>query len=164
MVDILIASLPSAVCVLLGMILIIVEVFLPGFGLLGIGGIVLVGAGVVMVGMHFGSLTAVGTLLVIIAVLAVLISWVLRQASHGGKRSDLFLQERDELHTQQEDMKVLVGKSGTTTSVLRPAGIGDFDGVRLNVVTEGGFIEKDMPIEIVRVDGSRIVVRPAARG
>ena len=44
MVDMLIASLPSAVCVLLGMILIIVEVFLPGFGLPGIGGIVLVGA------------------------------------------------------------------------------------------------------------------------
>lgn len=164
MVDMLIASLPSAVCVLLGMILIIVEVFLPGFGLPGIGGIVLVGAGVVMVGMHFGSLTAVGTLLVIIAVLAVLVSWVLRQASRGGgKRSDLFLQERDDLRTQQEDMKVLVGKSGTTTSVLRPAGIGDFDGVRLNVVTEGSFIEKDMPIEIVRVDGSRIVVRPAGR-
>ena len=163
MVDMLSASLPSAVCVLLGMILIIVEVFLPGFGLPGIGGIVLVGAGVVMVGVHFGSLTAVGTLLVIIAVLAVLISWVLRQASRGGKRSDLFLQERDELHTQQEDMKVLVGKSGTTTSVLRPAGIGDFDGVRLNVVTEGGFIEKDMPIEIVRVDGSRIVVRPVSK-
>ena len=163
MVDMLIASLPSAVCVLLGMILIIVEVFLPGFGLPGIGGIVLVGAGVVMVGVHFGSLTAVGTLLVIIAVLAVLISWVLRQASRGGKRSDLFLQERDELHTQQEDMKVLVGKSGTTTSVLRPAGIGDFDGVRLNVVTEGGFIEKNMPIEIVRVDGSRIVVRPVSK-
>lgn len=162
MVDMLIASLPSAVCVLLGMILIIVEVFLPGFGLPGIGGIVLVGAGVVMVGMHFGSLTAVGTLLVIIAVLAVLISWVLRQASRGGKRSDLFLQERDELHTQQEDMKVLVGKAGTTTSVLRPAGIGDFDGVRLNVVTEGGFIEKGQPIEIVRVDGSRIVVKPVS--
>ena len=162
MVDMLIASLPSAVCVLLGMILIIVDVFLPGFGLPGIGGIVLVGAGVVMVGMHFGSLTAVGTLLVIIAVLAVLISWVLRQASRGGKRSDLFLQERDELHTQQEDMKVLVGKAGTTTSVLRPAGIGDFDGVRLNVVTEGGFIEKGQPIEIVRVDGSRIVVKPVS--
>ena len=163
MVDMLIASLPSAVCVLLGMILIIVEVFLPGFGLPGIGGIVLVGAGVVMVGMHFGSLTAVGTLLVIIAVLAVLISWVLRQASRGGgRRSELFLQERDELGTKQEDMNVLIGKAGMTTSVLRPAGIGDFDGVRLNVVTEGGFIEKGEPIEIVRVDGSRIVVRPTA--
>lgn len=164
MVEMLIASLPSAVCVLLGVILIIVEVFLPGFGLPGIGGIVLVGAGVTMVGMHFGALTAVGTLLVIIAVLAVLVSWVLRQASRGGRRSELFLQEREELHSQQADMQVLVGRAGTTTSVLRPAGIGDFDGVRLNVVTEGGFIEKGTPIEIVRVEGSRIVVRPAPQG
>ena len=165
MVDMLIASLPSAVCVLLGMILIIVEVFLPGFGLPGIGGIVLVGAGVVMVGMHFGSLTAVGTLLVIIAVLAVLISWVLRQASRGGgKRSDLFLQERDDLRTQQEDMKVLVGKSGTTTSVLRPAGIGDFDGVRLNVVSEGDFIEQGAAVRVDRVEGKRIVVSQLKNG
>ena len=163
MVELLISCLPSAVCVLLGMILMIVEVFLPGFGLPGIGGIVLVGAGVVMVGVHFGALTAVGVLLVIIAVLAVLVSWVLRQASRGGgRRSELFLQERDELGTKQEDMNVLIGKAGMTTSVLRPAGIGDFDGVRLNVVTEGGFIEKGEPIEIVRVDGSRIVVRPTA--
>ena len=44
--------------------------------------------------------------------------------------------------------------------MLRPAGIGDFDGVRLNVVTEGGFIEQGTRIEIVRVEGGRIVVRP----
>ena len=56
-------------------------------------------------------------------------------------------------------MQVLVGKRGVTTSVLRPAGIGDFDGVRLNVVTEGGFIERGMPIEIVSVQGARIVVK-----
>lgn len=162
MMEMLIASLPAALCVLLGMILIIVEVFLPGFGLPGIGGIVLIGAGVVMVGAHFGSLTAVGALLVIIAVLAVLVSWLLRQASRGGgKRSELFLQDREELH-KQKDMEVLVGKTGLTTSVLRPAGFGDFDGVRLNVVTEGNFIEKGMPIEIVSVDGTRIVVRPVS--
>ena len=53
-----------------------------------------------------------------------------------------------------------MGKQGRTTSVLRPAGIGDFDGVRLNVVTEGGFIEQGTRIEIVRVEGGRIVVRP----
>ena len=162
MMEMLIASLPAALCVLLGMILIIVEVFLPGFGLPGIGGIVLIGAGVVMGGVHFGSLTAVGALLVIIAVLAVLVSWLLRQASRGGgKRSELFLQDREDLH-KQKDMEVLVGKTGLTTSVLRPAGFGDFDGVRLNVVTEGNFIEKGMPIEIVSVDGTRIVVRPVS--
>lgn len=155
----LIANLPMALCMLLGAGLIIVEVFLPGFGLPGISGIVLVGIGVVLTGMHFGSLTAVGVLLVLIAVLAVLISWVLRSAARGDMgKSELFLNDKEELHPQK-DMEVLVGKVGTTTSALRPAGIGDFDGVRLNVVTEGGFIESGTPIEIISVKGTRIVVR-----
>jgi len=156
--NMLITNLPTAFCLLLGMALIIVEVFLPGFGLPGISGIALVGVGVALVGIHFGAPMAVGVLLVLIAVLAVLISWVLRQVVHGKTNTDLFLKEKGkyELH---EDMQVLVGKIGVTMSVLRPAGIGDFDGVRLNVVTEGGFIEKDVPIQIVRVDGSKIVVR-----
>ena len=158
LVNMLITNLPTVFCLLLGMVLIIVEVFLPGFGLPGISGIVLVGTGVVLVGMHFGALTAVGVLLVLIAILAVLISWLLRQVVHGKSNSELFLKDKSdyELH---EDMQVLVGRTGVTTSVLRPAGIGDFVGVRLNVVTEGGFIEKGEPIEIVRVDGSKIVVR-----
>jgi len=103
----------------------------------------------------------VGVLLVIIAVMAVLVSWVLRQAAQGKGHSELFLQESDALG-EQADMQVLVGRCGNTTSVLRPAGIGDFDGVRLNVVTEGGYIEKGKPIEIIRVDGARIVVRECA--
>lgn len=159
----LIANLPTLLCLLLGMGLIIVEVFLPGFGLPGISGVALVGVGVVLLGTNFGALTAVGALLVIIAVLAVLISWVLRQAAQGNGKahSELFLQEREDFG-RQEDMQVLVGRCGCTRSVLRPAGIADFDGVRLNVVTEGGFIEKDVSVEIVRVEGARIVVRAAA--
>jgi len=156
--NMLISNLPTAFCLLLGMALIIVEVFLPGFGLPGISGITLVGVGVVLIGMHFGAPMAVGVLLVLIAVLAVLISWVLRQVVHGKTNTELFLKEKGE-YELHEDMQVLVGKIGVTMSVLRPAGIGDFDGVRLNVVTEGGFIEKDVPIQIVRVDGSKIVVR-----
>lgn len=156
--NMLITNLPTAFCLLLGMVLIIVEVFLPGFGLPGISGIALVGVGVVLIGMHFGAPMAVGVLLVLIAVLAVLISWVLRQVVHGKTNTELFLKEKGE-YELHEDMQVLVGRTGMTMSVLRPAGIGDFDGVRLNVVTEGGFIEKGMPIQIVRVDGSKIVVR-----
>lgn len=162
MIELLIANLPMALCLLLGTGLIVVEVFLPGFGLPGISGIALVGTGVVIAGMHFGALTAVGILLVLIAVLAVLVSWVLRSAASGSvSRSELFLKDREELH-QQSDMRVLVGRRGRTMSVLRPAGIGDFDGVRLNVVTEGGFIEKNRDVEIVDVQGTRIVVRETA--
>ena len=63
------ANLPMALCLLLGMGLIIVEVFLPGFGLPGVAGIALVGVGTIMAAMHFGTLTAIALLLVIIAML-----------------------------------------------------------------------------------------------
>ena len=155
----LMGHLPMLLCVLLGAGLMIVEVFLPGFGLPGISGIVLIGAGVVMAWMEAGALVAIAILLVIIAVLAVFISWVLRTASSGrSSHAEIFLREKEELSTR-EDMQVLVGRRGRTTSVLRPAGIGDFDGVRLNVVTEGEFIERNTPIEIVSANGTRIVVR-----
>ena len=74
MMELLIANLPMLLCLIMGMGLIIVEVFLPGFGLPGISGIVLVGVGIVIAGLNFGAVTAVGILLVLIAVLAVLIS------------------------------------------------------------------------------------------
>ena len=154
----LMANLPILLCLALGAALMIVEVFLPGFGLPGVSGIVLIGAGAVIVWYKAGALSALATLLVVIAVLAVLISYMMRRATEGGAHARIFLREKEELHSG-EDMQVLLGKQGRTTSVLRPAGIGDFDGVRLNVVTEGSFIERDKPIEIVNVDGARIVVR-----
>ena len=158
MFAVLAANLPIGLCLILGACLMILEVFLPGFGLPGISALVLIGAGVVMAGAQHGLLTAVVILLVVIALLALVISWMMHSASEGNCRSRIFLKDKDELSTR-EDMQVLVGRVGRTSSVLRPAGIGDFDGVRLNVVTEGDFIERDKPIEIVSVDGTRIVVR-----
>ena len=158
MLTVLSANLPIALCLLLGAGLMILEIFLPGFGLPGISGILFIAVGVVLTAVQHGLLLAVVVLLVVIALLALVLSWVMRSAAKGECHSEIFLSEKDELSSRQ-DMQVLVGKQGRTTSVLRPAGIGDFDGVRLNVVTEGGFIERDTPIEIVSVDGARIVVR-----
>lgn len=155
------ANIPMTLCLLLGALLLAAEVFLPGFGLPGISGIVLVIAGVVLAWMAFGPLVAVAILLVLIAVLAVLVTSVVNAASKGnGRYGRIFLKEKEELHTQG-DMEVLVGREGVATSVLRPAGIADFDGVRLNVVTEGGFIEQGVKVKVVRVEGTRIVVRSA---
>ena len=159
MLEMLSANLPIGLCLLLGAGLMILEIFLPGFGLPGISGIVLIAAGVVLAAIHHGTLAAVAILIVVIALLALVISWVLRSAAKGNYHSEIFLNDKNELNPR-EDMQVLVGRKGLTASVLRPAGIGNFDGVRLNVVTEGGFIERDVPIEIVSVDGARIVVRP----
>ncbi len=156
------AYAPILLCLVLGAGLIIAELFMPGFGLPGVAGLVLIAAGIAAIWLESGALVAIATLLVVIALLAVCISCVMRSACNG-EGSRVFLKDKEELRTR-EDMKVLVGRRGRTASVLRPSGIGDFDGVRLNVVTEGSFIERDMPIEIVSVDGARIVVRASQEG
>jgi membrane-bound serine protease (ClpP class) len=44
---------------------------------------------------------------------------------------------------------------------LRPSGIACFDGERVDVVSDGTFIDAGQAIEAVQIDGNRIVVRLA---
>lgn len=53
----------------------------------------------------------------------------------------------------------LLGKRGRATSSLRPAGIAELEGQRVDVVSEGELIEAGELVEVIRVDGNRIVVR-----
>jgi membrane-bound serine protease (ClpP class) len=53
----------------------------------------------------------------------------------------------------------LLGKTGKASSPLRPAGIAEIDGRRIDVVSEGELIEPGQFIQVTRVDGNRIVVR-----
>ena len=55
-----------------------------------------------------------------------------------------------------------LGKQGRAASTLRPAGIAEFDRERVDVVADGVMIEAGENIEVIRVDGNRIVVRRAA--
>jgi membrane-bound serine protease (ClpP class) len=55
-----------------------------------------------------------------------------------------------------------LGRTGAALSPLRPAGIAEIDGARVDVVSDGGFIDAGSPIEVTRVDGNRIVVRRLA--
>jgi len=163
MIQSLMNNLPILMCLLPGAGLIILEVFLPGFGLPGISGALLIAGGTFIAATHYGVLAAVALLLVLIALLAMVVSWILHNMSKAGVRSEIFLHDKEELHASK-DMQVLIGRRGKASSVLRPAGIADFDGVRLNVVTEGDFIEKDSAVEIVKADGSSIVVRSVKEG
>jgi membrane-bound serine protease (ClpP class) len=52
-----------------------------------------------------------------------------------------------------------LGKSGTALSPLRPAGIAEIEGKRVDVVSDGELIEPAVPVVVTRVDGNRIVVR-----
>lgn len=53
----------------------------------------------------------------------------------------------------------LVGMEGKALSVLRPAGIALIGDERLDVVSEGGYIEKGSSLKVIHVSGARVVVR-----
>jgi membrane-bound serine protease (ClpP class) len=52
-----------------------------------------------------------------------------------------------------------LGREGRADSPLRPAGIAAIDGQRVDVVSEGEYIEAGERVRVTRVDGNRIVVR-----
>jgi len=50
------------------------------------------------------------------------------------------------------------GAIGVTATALRPAGVAELDGRRVDVVSEGGFIEPGVRVRVIRVDGPAVVV------
>jgi membrane-bound serine protease (ClpP class) len=66
--------------------------------------------------------------------------------------------DRGYVSSPESDRRWL-GRTGTAISPLRPAGIAEFDGTRVDVVSDGDFVDAGSTIEATRVDGNRIVVR-----
>ncbi len=156
-------NLPILLCILAGMALVVLEVFLPGFGLPGISGIALLLVATGFMLFNHGAVAALGLTIIILAILAIVVSVALKSASRGAlSKSPLVLHDTESSeqgYDSATDMQVFLGRAGETRTVLRPVGIAEFEGVRLDVVTEGDYIEKDQPVVISRVEGSRIIVR-----
>ena len=163
------AGLEELLLVALGLILVGLEIFVvPGFGITGILGIValLGGLGLSLVGAGAtwdSMLIALGqvALSILIAVILGLILLRYFPRLPFGKRLVLETKlpaEEGYASSPEEDRRWL-GKRGTAATDLRPAGIAHFNGERVDVVSEGDFIDAGQPIEVARVDGNRIVVR-----
>ncbi len=163
MLEFIAANLPIIICFLIGIGLLILEAFMPGFGAPGITGIVLEGITLVMVWFEHGPMATLAMLLIVLLVLAIAISTGLRSIASGRLNKSSLVNTETESneagYRSVEDLAVFMDKEGTATSVLRPTGIADFDGVRLNVSSEGGFISAGTKVRIIKVEGSKILVR-----
>lgn len=159
---IIVQYLPTIVMLIVGFVLVVIEMYIPGFGVPGIAGILLLIGGVIMA--RPTPLQALIMVVIIVALLCIALSLCLHSAAKGRlSKSRLVL---NEVATQAEtpennDLAYFVGREGTTHTVLRPAGMADFDGVKLNVVSDGEYIPSGCRIIVDRVEGNRIVVRAA---
>jgi membrane-bound serine protease (ClpP class) len=148
----------------LGVLLLFIEiVLLPGFGAAGVPAIVLMVVGIVLVWSEFGLETAliyVGSTVVFTIPVAILGLWL---APHTRFVKSLILDtaenRADGFQAPPQDLVNLVGKSGRSITPLRPAGTVSINGHRVDVVSQGEFIEAKTEVEVIFVEGSRVVVR-----
>lgn len=165
------AGLEEFLLVGLGLILVGLEIFvIPGFGIAGILGIMALmgGLGLSLIGTGATwdfMLSALGqvALSILVAIIAALI--VLRYFPRlpFGRRLILEtnLQAQEGYESSPPEDHRWLGKQGIAVSDLHPSGIARFDRERVDVVSDGTFIDAGQPLEVVRIDGNRVVVRLA---
>lgn len=152
-----------------GLILLAAEIFvIPGFGVAGIAGILAVLAGLTMalVGQgataraFFGAVGRVSfSLIIAVGAAAVLLRAMPRTTLGRRLLLNTALTAGSGYASAPATDQNWLGRRGRAASTLRPAGIADIDGERLDVVSDGAMIEAGAAIIVSRVDGNRIVVR-----
>lgn len=147
----------------IGILLLIVEAFVPGFGVFGVGGVVSMGASIFL-SVPSPELAWQYLMWTAIAFLGVLVGLV-RAISKRGLGKALTLSDSAKGWTApRTDDSALIGREGVSLTVLRPAGTAEFGEQKVDVVTEGEFISVGQRVRVVRVEGTRVVVRTVDEG
>jgi membrane-bound serine protease (ClpP class) len=155
--------------VAVGLVLLAVEIFvIPGFGITGILGILAILTGLALsllgAGPTAGSVVSAAARVAISLLIAVAASAALLRVLPRlpvGRRLvlDTGLSTLGGYGSAPERDRQWLGRQGTAASPLRPAGIAELGGERVDVVSQGEWIDAGAPIEVIRVEGNRIVVR-----
>ncbi|TVR03335.1 MAG: nodulation protein NfeD [Spirochaetaceae bacterium] len=160
---------------LVGLVLLLLEVLvIPGFGVAGISGIVLVISSLVLSQQDFiipdfdwqWAMLQRNVLMVLASTVGAFVAFGV--AAYALKRSIAFT--RLSLQTtadaslgytvQGADVSTLyLGKGGIAVTTLRPSGTAEIDGELVTVEADGEFLDRGTAVEVIRIDGNRIVVR-----
>ena len=159
-------AVATIICLIVALIMFVIELFTPGIGVAGATGLLSLIAVIVMQ-LGWGHprvalyIIAISLLLIILALV-----WVMRSFQRGRlSKSFLVLKEHSD-GTSVPDVAnakaSLIGKSGIALTTLRPAGIAEIEGLRLDVTTAGTFIQQGQAVVVVKAEGIHIIVRALA--
>ncbi|MDD4363104.1 MAG: NfeD family protein [Atribacterota bacterium] len=155
-----ISGWPAIFLFIFGIIFILVEAFMPGFGIFGIGGLVAVIIGIVLA----AASTKMGIYMLLISFLTSIIAGyiVFKHFQRKGTLKNFILSNsatREAGYSSSKDYGYLLGKKGQTVTPLRPSGSVEIEGEKYDTVSDGAYISAGKDIEVIKVEGYRIVVR-----
>ncbi|MCD6597380.1 MAG: nodulation protein NfeD, partial [Bacteroidales bacterium] len=160
---------------ILGIILIIVEVFaIPGFGVAGISGILLVVTGLTLsmvdnivfqLDLKLALEAVVKSLFtVLIAIfLSLTLSLFISKQVFSSRKLKFALystQEKDQgfVGVDAKTEKQSIGKTGTAVTILRPAGKVEINGEMFDALSKFGYIEKGNKIKVISDEAGQLIV------
>jgi membrane-bound serine protease (ClpP class) len=147
---------------LLGAALLVAEVFVPSFGLLTVGAFAALIGGVYI---FFTYSTLAGWLGIFIAVIMVptvlIAAYRTLPKTRFGKNVILSQPKREkgEGVPDAPQLKELEGRVGVVLTPLRPVGMCDFSGLRVESVAESGYVNKGRKVKVIHIDGTQVTVR-----
>ena len=142
--------------ILAGAALLLLETILPGL-IAGIVGFCCVVAGVAVAYVNFDTRTANFVLLaVVVGMVGGTLCWL--KFFPESRLAKLFISQST-VGDIGTDKPELLNQTGSAFTPLRPSGTAVINGNRVDVVTEGPFVERGAPVKVVAVEGMRIVVR-----
>jgi membrane-bound serine protease (ClpP class) len=155
--------------ILVGLLLMAAELFVPSHGAFILLALIAIVSGIVMTFYYrsdatLGVLTLLGVFVAVPSLAAFLFHiW---PKTPLGKR--FFLNGPDEDATIASmpvniELEQLRGRFGRTVSSLRPGGVTDFDGKRVDTITEGMMVEPGQWVRCIDVKAGRVIVRPAQK-
>jgi membrane-bound serine protease (ClpP class) len=164
------ASVIEILMFVVGLVLLLLEIFvIPGFGVVGISGIILILASIFLslVGADpFLDMKAVSAAIIQLSAALlgaiILIFLLVRFLPKSNIFKKFILSEEEKAdagYTSRSNLSDLVGLEGVALTTLRPAGTGDFNGRRVDVVADSEYIQNGKPIIVTAVEGMRVVVR-----
>lgn len=142
-----------------GFMFVVAEIFFPSFGLLSVLAAACLLVSVVL-GFRESATWGAGFVAGIVIMLPIVIvtSFRILPKTKLGKRLILSGPDPSSASSSFSSSQDLLSRIGRTTSPLRPSGIAEIDGRRVDVVADGEMIEAEVTVRVTKVEGNRIVV------
>ncbi len=142
----------------IGILVIIAEIFIPSLGLLTVIALTVFFYSLYLVFTTISTtagMVIAGLDIVLVPVLIIFGMKILAKSSLTLKRE---LSKQDGVVSQKEKFKAYINTKGKSVTDLRPAGMAEINSERVDVVTDGEYIDADTPIVVTGVSGNRIIV------
>jgi membrane-bound ClpP family serine protease len=143
-------------------VLILAEVFVPSGGIISFFALACVIVGGVIFFRHSTTAGWIGVVIAVIMIPSVLVfAYRIFPKTRFGKSVTLTPSERQrgDAIPDTPELRDLLGAEGLVLTPLRPVGICDFSGQRVECVAEGGYVDKGKKVKVIDVESTQLTVR-----